>query len=322
MGRCANCQSQNARKAFKTFCALLRWCRGFQLAHAALHKRQAGLTQFGRQVGRPGVPIRQRWRRGERHRQRLRCRLSLTPGAGALTGWWELFDAGHGFLVSLPQRRVGAGRVDLGGADLRMPQQLAQAGDGHARFGDLASKGVPQLMRGDRDAGLGAIAMQQPLDAVGRERLAAVIEKDLWLSTGWPHRQPARQHGIRVGAEQYQTFLLPFATDAQPGWLVGRGRRSHVSELEGGDFAHPQAGPPHQRKPRLIARGRDDRPQLRDGFVTQVPRQTMRLFAGMPLETHRVGLAEFAALLGQEVKVHLERRHAPFHGRRPETRAL
>ena len=95
-------------------------------------------------------------------------------------GGWR--HVGHGLLIGRRQLRICPRGVDLRGGDLRMAQQLAQAGDRHARFGDLTGEGVAQLVRRERHARLLAILVQQPFDAVHGQRLATVIEKDVGVS--------------------------------------------------------------------------------------------------------------------------------------------
>ena len=104
-----------------------------------------------------------------------------------------------------------------------MAHQLAQAGERHARFGQLAGIGVAQLVRGHVLANGRPIPMQQPFDAVRRQRTPMLIEKDMRLRARRPLSQPGPQHRIGIRAEQDHALLPPFAAHAQPGWLLTLG---------------------------------------------------------------------------------------------------
>ena len=322
-GPLASCQSQNARKSFRIFLALLRWSRGFQLVSGAAQKPgwpgavpRAGEAPKPSQSGRAGGAG-----NGAVSRAGAGAAVSELRGRGGRPA--ASCSTGAPWLSGRPAATagVGAGRVDLGGGDLGMAQQLAQAGDGHAGFGQLAGIGVAQLMRGELHAGLCAIAMQQPLDAVGAQRLAAFVEEHIGLIAGGAHRQPGRQHGIGIGAEQDQPLFAAFAQDPQAGRLVGLAGASRSSSL-GRRLRPPAARRATSAQTRPGRAGSlIDRPQLaRCSSSLKVARQALRLFARMALEAHRVGPAQVAALFGQEVEEDLQGGHPALDGRRPETR--
>jgi hypothetical protein len=92
---------------------------------------------------------------------------------------------------------------------------------------------------------LRAITPQQPFDAVGGERAPAVIQEQVRVSGGRPGRQPGVQERIRLGTQQHDALLAPFAAHSQPGRLVALRRTEQVGQLHSDNFAH-------RRPPRSI----------------------------------------------------------------------
>ena len=69
-------------------------------------------------------------------------------GGGMLAGEARVAShTGHGRLIGLGERRIGASGVDFGRAELGVAQELTQTRQRHTRFGRLAGKSMPQLVR-------------------------------------------------------------------------------------------------------------------------------------------------------------------------------
>jgi hypothetical protein len=222
----------------------------------------------------------------------------------------------HGLLIGLRQLRIGSGRVALGGGQIGMAQQLADAGQRHAGFGDLPGKGMPQPVRAHRYPRLPAIAAQLPGQAAHTQRLAARIHKHGRGRLRRPFGQPGGQHRVSIATQQDHPFLAAFAAHPYPRRLVARRRAEHIPHPQADRFAHPQTGAPQQHKPSPVAGAAHHRPQPFHLGCVQVPRQGLRLLAGVAFEAHRVGPGQLARLFGQTIEERLEGGHPALDRRR------
>lgn len=187
---------------------------------------------------------------------------------------------------------------------------VAQTGHRHARFGQLPRKGMPKLVRRQVDPGLPAIAVQQPLNPVGAQRLPTLVQKNI---PGFVLRTPCEpvfQNCVGIRRQPDHPFLAPLPTHPQPGHLFSFWLTDHVTQFHVHDFSHAQPAPYHQSKPCSIPGRSDHTPHLFDVFVTYVPRQTARTLASVTLEMYRIGPTQVVALFGQKVEERFQRRHA------------
>ena len=82
-----------------------------------------------------------------------------------------------GFVIGL-YSRIGDVQVNLGSAQVGMPEQALDGGDRHPGLGEVAAKGVAKLVTGEPQPGLAAVVSQSVLDAGDSQALSETVEKD------------------------------------------------------------------------------------------------------------------------------------------------
>ena len=156
-------------------------------------------------------------------------------------------------------------QVEFGGLQTGMTQQSLDGGHRYAGFGQMASKGVAQLVAGDPQTGLPAVFGQAVLDPGDRQTFPEPVEEHRLGLRQWA-AHPARSAaplgvGMR-GRRPVEPRPCRAATGgAENGWV-----QVEVIQRQIADFPYPQTAAQHQQEHGPVTDGVHDGEQAFPGL--------------------------------------------------------
>ena len=138
-----------------------------------------------------------------------------------------------------------------------MPRQALDSCNRQARLGQVAAKGVTELVAGDPQSGLTAVFGQAVLNAGDGQALAKLIEKDGLVLTHWTNLQPSLERSQRLSGEVHHPLFTSFAVKPQTRQAARSGFQVQILQRKVADFTHPHPTAQHKQKHGAVARSRD-----------------------------------------------------------------